>query len=314
MTGGILVTGATGFVGRHLVQRLAADHEVTAWGHSTVGAPIAGVIWRPMDLLDRDEVRAAAAELRPSVVYHCAGLPHVAESWSDRVAPLAANVRATHHLLDALRRVGRGCKVLVTGSAVVYAASETPITEDHPLAPASPYAVSKLAQEQLALRAVAEDGLEIIVARSFNHTGPGQREAFFAPAMARQIALIEAGATTPVIRVGNLDAVRDLSDVRDVVTAYLALVGSGRTGTIYNVASGVGRSMGAVLEALLSIARADVRIETDPARLRPHDVPSQVGDATRLRQATGWQPVISFEQCLADLLDHWRQNVSANAT
>jgi GDP-4-dehydro-6-deoxy-D-mannose reductase len=306
MTGPVLVTGAMGFVGRHLVRHLTADHEVAAWGHSTVGSPRTGVTWDAVELLDRERVRAAIADLRPTAVYHCAGLPHVAESWSNRVAPLAVNVRATHYLLEALRRAGHGCRVLVTGSAAVYAPSETPIAEHDPVAPASPYALSKLAQEQLALQAAPEDGLEVIVARAFNHTGPGQRETFFAPGMARQIALIEAGAVPPVIRVGNLDAIRDLSDVRDVVAAYVALVQSGQTATIYNVASGVGRSMRSILQALQTLSHANVRVEPDPERLRPNDVPCQIGDATRLRDATGWRPSISFERCLGDLLDHWR--------
>jgi GDP-4-dehydro-6-deoxy-D-mannose reductase len=302
----VLVTGATGFVGRHLVERLAADGDVAAWGHSTVGAPAPGVTWQAVNLLDRDRVRAAVADLRPSAVFHCAGLTHVAESWSDRVAPLAANVRATHYLLDALGRVGRPCRVLVTGSSLVYAPADIPMPEDHPLAPASPYAVSKLAQEQLGLRAATEDGLDVIVTRSFNHTGPGQRAAFFAPGIARQIALIETGAVAPVIHVGNLEAVRDLSDVRDVVAAYIALVRSGRTATIYNVASGVGRSMRSVLEALRSLARVEVRVEPDRRRLRPNDMPIHVGDATRLREATGWQPSIAFERSVSDLLEYWR--------
>jgi GDP-4-dehydro-6-deoxy-D-mannose reductase len=314
MTGPVLVTGATGFVGRHLVERLAADHEVVAWGYSSVGAPMAGVTWRAVDLLDRDQVRAAVADLRPAAVYHCAGLPHVAESWADRLAPLAANVRGTHYLMDALRRVAPGCRVLVTGSAAIYAPSDTPIAEDYSVAPTSPYAVSKLAQEQLALQAVMEDGLDVVVARSFNHTGAGQREAFFAPGMARQVALIEAGAMPPVIHVGNLDAVRDMSDVRDVVTAYVALARSGRTATIYNVASGVGRSMRSILDALLTLAPVEVRVESDPGRLRPNDVPSQIGDATRLRDTTGWRPLIPFERCLADLLDYWRGAVAARRT
>ena len=309
MTGPVLVTGATGFVGRHLVQRLASEHQVAAWGHSTVGAPLTGVSWLAVDLLDRNRVRSAVAELRPSVVYHCAGLTNVAESWSDRVAPLAANVRATHYLLDALRFAAHPCRVLVTGSAMVYAPSDAPIAEHHTIAPASPYALSKLAQEQLALQAASEDGLDVLVARSFNHTGPGQRDAFFAPGMARQIALIEAGAIPPVIRVGNLDAVRDLSDVRDVVAAYIALVRSGRTATIYNVASGVGRSMRSILEALRAVAKVPVRVEPDPERLRPNDVPSQIGDATRLRDTTGWRPAISFERCLGDLLAYWREAI-----
>jgi GDP-4-dehydro-6-deoxy-D-mannose reductase len=218
-------------------------------------------------------------------------------------------VLATHHLFDALRRAGVSCRVLVPGSATVYAPASEPMTEDHPIGPASPYALSKLAQEQLALRAGSEDGVDVVLTRSFNHTGPRQAPAFVAPSMARQIALIEAGRLEPVMRVGNLDAQRDLTDVRDVVRAYVALMDAAAPSVLYNVASGVGRTMRSVLDTLVSRARVPVRVETDPARLRANDLPIVVGDATRLRQATGWQPSISFERMLDDLLEYWRGKV-----
>jgi nucleoside-diphosphate-sugar epimerase len=151
---------------------------------------------------------------------------------------LSANVLATHHLFDALSRTGTACRVVVSGSATVYAASTAALTEESPIAPSNPYAVSKLVQEQLAFRAAREDGVEVIVTRSFNHTGPRQRPAFAAPNMARQIALIEAGVADPVIKTGNLDAQRDITDVRDMARAYIALLHRVRPSTLYNVASG----------------------------------------------------------------------------
>jgi GDP-4-dehydro-6-deoxy-D-mannose reductase len=196
--------------------------------------------------------------------------------------------------------------VLVTGSATVYPPSPTPLTEDDPVAPGNPYAVSKLAQEDLSLRAAVEDGLDVVVTRSFNHTGPRQTAEFVAPAMARQIAMIECGELEPVIRVGNLDAERDFTDVRDVVRAYIALMRSGQPSTVYNVCSGVARSMRSILDSLVQRSRVEVRIETDPARLRPNDAPLLIGDPTRLRTTTGWRPEIPFEQTLDDLLDYWR--------
>jgi GDP-4-dehydro-6-deoxy-D-mannose reductase len=259
-----------------------------------------------VNLLDRDAVRRAIAELRPSQVYHCAGAAHVAESWARTADTLAANVLATHHLFDALRRAGHRCRVVLPGSAHVYAPSATPIGEEAPVAPASPYAVSKLAQEQLGLRAGVEDGLDVVVARVFNHTGPRQSPTFAAASMARQVALIERGTLEPVIKVGNLDSQRDLTDVRDTVRAYALLMERGVPGTIYNVASGVAHTTRAVLDTLIARARVPVRVEVDPARLRPNDIPVLVGDATRLRAATGWAPRVSFEQMLADLLDYWR--------
>jgi GDP-4-dehydro-6-deoxy-D-mannose reductase len=251
-------------------------------------------------------VRAAIRELRPSQIYHCAGVPHVAESWRDTTQPLEGNVLATEHLLDALRRESIRCRILLPGSATVYAPSSEPISETDPIAPGSPYAISKLAQEQLALRAIDEDGLDIVVTRSFNHTGPRQTEAFVAPSMARQIVLIERGQLEPVIKVGNLDAHRDVTDVRDVVRAYAALMQSGTTGVVYNVASGVARSIRALLDALVSRSKVPVRIEVDQARLRPNDVPVVVGNYARLNGATGWRPEISFDQMLDDLLNYWR--------
>ena len=227
------------------------------------------------------------------------------DSWTSPTEPLEANVMATHHLLDGLRRNGQSCRVLITGSATIYAADAAPLLETSPIAPVSPYAVSKLAQEMLA-RTAPDDRIDVVVTRSFNHTGPRQTPFFVAPAIARQIALIERGDLEPVIRVGNLDARRDLSDVRDIVRAYHALMDVGVSGEIYNVASGEGRSIQTVVDALVARARIAVRVVVDPERVRPVDTPSIVGDASKLRAITGWTPRISFDQMLTDLLDYWR--------
>ena len=308
MNGPVLVTGASGFAGSHLVQLLSTSHAVVGWARSAPPAEIAALAkWQSVDLLDRDAVTAAVHELSPSAIFHCAGLPQVAESWADTAAPLAVNVLGTHRLLEAVRLLGSACRILVTGSAHVYAPSSSPIAEDETLRPASPYALSKLAQEQLALMAAAEDGLQVIVTRSFNHTGPRQKPSFVAPSIARQIAAIERGEMDPVIRVGNLEAQRDLLDVRDAVRAYAALIDAGTPGSVYNVASGVGRPVRAVLDALVSRARVPIRIETDSARMRANDIPILIGNASRLRTATGWEPKISFDQMLDDLLAYWRR-------
>ncbi len=305
----ILVTGASGFAGSHLVQMLAG-HEVHAWTHASP-PPLLGAHaqWQRVELMDRSAVLQAVRDIRPTVVYHCAGSPHVASSWRDTAAPLANNVMGTHHLFDALRTMTHTCRLLIPGSATVYASSSAPISEHHPVHPVSPYALSKFAQERLGLRATVEDGIEVVITRSFNHTGPRQTSAFVAPSMARQVALIERGEVEPVLRVGNLGAKRDFTDVRDVVGAYVALMAAGESGSIYNVASGVARSMRDLLDALLTRATVPIRIETDPSRMRPHDTPMLVGDASKLRATTGWAPRISFDRMIDDLLNYWRQTV-----
>ena len=308
--GPVLVTGAAGFAGSHLLEWLSGRHELVGWSRSAPIPRLAGLAtWQQVDLLDRDRVRALTRALRPSAVYHLAGVTQVSASFADTATPLAGNVLATHHLFDALRRAGASCRILLTSSATVYGSSDLPLTEESRLAPASPYGLSKLAQEQLGLRAIREDGLDVVVARAFNHTGPGQTPAYMAPTVARQIALIEQGALEPVIRIGNTSPMRDLSDVRDVVRAYDALMQLGSPGVIYNVASGIGHTVGEILGALMARSRVPLRTEVDPARQRAKDVPILVGDPARLRAATGWQPEIPFDRMIDDLMDYWRSAV-----
>ena len=313
MAGPTLVTGAAGFAGGHLVTHLSPRGNLVAWTRRAVPESLAALAtWQQIDLLERDTVRRAISELEPSIVYHCAGAPHVPHSWQNTTEALSSNVLTTHYLLDSLRRAGIECRVLITGSAMVYAPSTKPITEEHPLAPSSPYGVSKLAQEQLGLRAVGEDGIDVIVTRSFNHSGPRQSADFAASGMARQVALAERGAIQAV-KVGNLDAQRDLTDVRDTVRAYALLIDSGATGEVYNVSSGVAHPIRDVLEGLLARARTAIRVERDPDLMRPHDIALLLGDSTRLRAATGWAPTISFDRMLDDLLEYWRAEVQRPA-
>jgi GDP-4-dehydro-6-deoxy-D-mannose reductase len=303
----VLITGASGFAGGHLVEHLTGAHEIVCWSRTAPRPELARLAdWHTIDLLDRDRVRKAIANLRPAAVFHLAGAPQVAESWRDTAKPLEENVLATQHLLDAIRRVSLTCRVLVTGSATVYAPSDSPIKEGDRIAPANPYAVSKLAQEQLAMRAFQDDGLDIVIVRPFNHTGPRQPASFVAPGMARQIAMIERGLSDPVIRVGNLEPRRDFTDVRDVVRAYSTLMKLGQAGEIYNVGSGIGRSIRSLLDALLSRSEVEIRVETDVARLRPTETAALVAEASRLRARTGWRPEISFESMLDQLLRYWR--------
>lgn len=307
----VLVTGAAGFAGGHLLEHLAGSADLVGWSPSDPAPGLAPLArWQRVDVLDGNQVYETLRALRPQAIFHLAGLPHVAESWKDAAAALAANVLGTHRILDSVDRLGHSCRILVTGSAQVYAPSSEPITEDDPIAPSSPYALSKLAQEQLALRAGTER-MEVIVTRPFNHTGPRQKPTFLAPSVAWQIALIERGSLDPVIKVGNLDPSRDVMDVRDTVRAYASLMKSGAPGSVYNVASGIARPVRTIVEALIARARVPIRIEQDPSRVRPNDVPVLVGSTSRLNEATGWKPAISFERMIDDLLDFWRKTAAA---
>lgn len=307
-----MVTGAAGFAGGHLVQHLAASGaDVVGWARTDPAREVApSARWDLIDLLDRDAVRVRVRQLTPSAIYHCAGAPHVAHSWENTARPLASNVLATHYLLDAIRLAGAPCRVLIPGSATIYRASAEPISEDHPVHPDSPYALSKLAQEELGRRSTVEDNVEVILPRSFNHTGPRQAASFAAPSIARQLALIEVGRAPAVIHVGNLDARRDLTDVRDTVRAYSLLMERGRTGIPYNVCSGKAYTIRDVLDGLHARVNIDVRIEVETGRLRPNDTPVLVGNPSRLHEATGWSPAITFDRMLDDLLEYWRTEVS----
>jgi len=311
MAGPILITGAAGFAGSHLIERLsgsADDVELVAWARpGRASMPAAPAIrWEEVDLLDAGAVRDSIERWRPDVVYHCAGAAHVGQSWNLTEPTFAVNVRGTHHLLQALVRARARSRVFIPSSAMIYRTAEEPLTEDHPLVPESPYGLSKLAQELLACRAMA-DGLQITIARAFNHFGPRQDPSFVASSFARQIADIEAGRHDPELVVGNLDARRDLTDVRDTVHAYTLILERGEPGRPYNVCSGQAITIRKLLDLMVSRARVAIKIRVDPARYRPNDVPLLVGDPTRIRRELGWTPEISIERTLDDLLEYWRK-------
>src|SRR5688572_12252783 len=220
----ILVTGATGFAGSHLLDRLAGESPIAAWAHAggRRSQHRRDVEWHDVDLLNRRSVSQAMAAIAPDTIYHLAGTPHVGSSFDNPSEPLAINALGTHYLLAAIEAYARNARVVVVTSAMIYGPAAEALTESSPVLPDSPYALSKLAQDRLALLAAAQ-GLNIIVARPFNHTGPKQAPSFAIPGFAQQIARIEAGQAAPVIHVGNLDAERDLTDVRDVVSGYATL-------------------------------------------------------------------------------------------
>jgi GDP-4-dehydro-6-deoxy-D-mannose reductase len=316
MDSAVTLTGAAGFAGSHLLDRLldplGARTPVTAWYRPNRSSATrrAGPDWQPVDLLDRAAVARAMARARPSRIYHLAGAARADTAWQNVVPHLEANVLGTHYLLDAVRQMNAPCRVLVVTSAAIYEPASVIIDEDGPLVPASPYGLSKLAQDELARRAVA-DGLDVAIARPFNHAGPGQDPAYVVSSFARQIALIEAGRLPAELHVGNLDARRDLTDVRDVVDAYERIMLNAPSGRLYNIASGQAVRIGDLLDRLLALSRAPVRVTVDPARLRPEDMPVLVGDSTRIRTELGWTPGISLERLLADTLEWWRSAIGA---
>jgi GDP-4-dehydro-6-deoxy-D-mannose reductase len=318
----VLVTGAGGFVAPHLIDFLHAevgDAEVfgTVRPQTSVArGPGAGITLVEADLNDPAATAALMDEVAPDRIVHLAGQSSVHRSWIEPGGTLRTNVLGLVNLLDAVRERGGRPDVLVVGSAEEYGiveAARIPLAEDTPLRPSSPYAVSKVAQAALARLYGPAGGMKIVLTRTFHHTGPGRGEAFAESSFARQIAEIEAGLRPPVLRVGNLEAVRDYTDVRDVVRAYWALLERGEGGEVYNVCSGRGRAIRELLEELLGMSPARVEVQVDPARLRPSDVPVLIGDPARLRSATGWEPRVPLEQTLADLLESWRQRVGSPA-
>jgi GDP-4-dehydro-6-deoxy-D-mannose reductase len=310
MVGGpTIVTGAAGFAGHHLVDALVGRDAVIGWHHPGFPTPDShrhGVDWSGVDVVNREAVRTAVASTRPARVYHLAGLPHVGTSWQQPLAPLGVHVLGTHYLLEAIREYVPTCRVLIVSSAQIYRPSNEPLDEDAPVGATSPYGLSKLAEDDLALTAARHDGLDVVITRPFNHTGPRQDSAFAVPGFARQIAAIELGHAPPEIRVGQLEARRDLTDVRDTVQAYARIMASGTTGRVYNVCTGHAYRIGDLLDQL--IARSAVRVTTtlDPDRLRPDDQPVIAGNPSRVRGELGWTPVITLDQLLDDVLDWWR--------
>lgn len=287
------VTGGTGFVGTWLRAHLEEEGDA-------VVTPQVG-----FDVTDPGVVREAMVAARPEAVYHVAGLAHVGRSWEEPEEFFRVNAEGTMHVLQAARRCDPVPRVLLISSAEVYgnvAPAQLPLNEDSVLRPVSPYAASKAAAELLGLQAYLGYGVPVIRARPFNHAGPGQADTFVVPALAARIVAAQAGGTG-VLRVGNLAPRRDITDVRDVVRAYRLLVERGEPGEVYNVCSGRDVAIEQLVQRMLVLAGADLKLEPDPELLRPADVPVLRGDALRLRTVTGWQPQVLLDDTLRAVLD-----------
>jgi GDP-4-dehydro-6-deoxy-D-mannose reductase len=298
----VLVTGASGFVGQHLMAHLTAcGDDVVPSDHVHDG----------VDICDPSAVLGLLRRVQPEAIYHLAGWADVGGSWAAPTQAFRVNAEGTLNVLTAATETGVQ-RVLAVSSADVYGKvteADLPITEDSPLRPVSPYAASKVAADYLGLQAWLGRGLPVLRVRAFNHLGPGQTDKFVASAIASRIARAEL-EDHDTITIGNLSARRDFTDVRDVVRAYRLLVEHGDAGEVYNVCSGTDVTVQALADELLAMAKRPLRFETDPDLLRPVDVPVLRGDHRRLTAATGWQPEIPLGTTLIDLLDDWRDRVA----
>ena len=312
-----LITGVSGFVGSHLAEYLLYNTDWRVAG--TVYGPVNNVAHLkdqvaiyPAELSQRKVVTDLLQETRPNYVFHLAAQPSAALSRRDPWFTLENNIRVQLNILDVVAELDLESRVLVVGSSEEYGRvrpDDLPIDEDTPLRPMTPYAVSKIAQDYLGLQYYLSHGVATIRVRPFNHMGPRQSKGFVAPDFASQIAEIEAGLHPPEVSVGALDVSRDLSDVRDIVRGYYLALTQGEPGEVYNLGSEREHTTRALLQALISLTKLDVRIVQDPERLRPSDVPRVVADCRKLRARTGWRAEIPFEQSLRDLLDYWRGQV-----
>ena len=302
----LLVTGLHGFVGSCLARMGAVASGLQPWQLAEV--PI------DLDLREPEQVQHLVETAQPNAVLHLAALSNVPDSFREPETTLAVNLFGTLHLLQALKRIRFAGPIAFVSSGDVYGLvpeSELPITESRPPAPRNPYAVSKVAAEALCKQWSATEGMDIRIARSFNHIGPGQSDSFVASSLARQIAAIKAGRRAAVLEVGDIDVTRDFSDVCDVVRAYLLLLEHGEPGEIYNVCSGIERSIRQLIERMTRIAGVDVDVRQELSRLRPAEQRRVCGSSAKIRSVTGWEPLTPLDESLKLLLEYWSNQDAA---
>ena len=313
----VLVTGVTGFAGSHLVDYMAERGDAEIWGIQR---------WRSRteniehlrgsmklvecDLRDAESTRDTIEQIKPDWIFHLAAQSFVPTSWKAPTESLTTNVLGQLHLFEACRRLGLKPRIQVACSSEEYGMvheDELPIRETNPLRPLSPYAVSKVAQDMLGYQGWMSWKIDCVRTRGFNHEGPRRGPVFVASDFAKQIADIERGLKPPVIHVGNLEARRDFTDVRDMVRAYWLALEKCEGGEVYNICSGKAWRIRDVLDLLLGMTKQKIEVREDPARLRPSDVPVLLGDHSKFTDRTGWKPSIPFEQTLKDMLEFWRR-------
>ncbi len=316
-----LITGITGFAGSHLADFLLAEHpEVEVFGINRWRSKMDNIEHLEgrvqlieADLRDYTSMRRAVEMSQPDYIFHLAAQSFVPSSWIAPNDTFSINAQGQINLFEAVREAKLDPTIQLACSSEQYGLvlpDETPIKETNPLRPLSPYAVSKVAQDYLGYQYFQSYGIKAIRTRGFNHTGPRRGHVFVTSNFCRQVASIEAGRQEPVIRVGNLDAIRDFTDVRDMVRAYWLAVTKAKPGEVYNIATGTGIHIRAMLQMILDRSKVEVKIEIDPDRLRPSDVEILIGDSSKFRADTGWEPLIPFEKTISDLLDYWREQLS----
>lgn len=317
----VLITGITGFVGSHLADYILADHpEVKVYGLVRWRSQMENILhirdkieFHEGDLKDIVSLNKCMAEIKPDRIFHLAAQSYVPFSWRCPTETFSINAIGQINLFEAVLSLKLSPKIHVAGTSEEYGlvhADEIPIKETNPLRPLSPYGVSKVSQDLLAWQYYKSYGLRTVRSRAFNHTGPRRGEVFICSNFAKQIAEIEKGKKKPVIYVGNLDAKRDFTDVRDIVHAYWLCLEKGKEGDVYNIGTGKAYSMKEILDLLISMSKVNVDFEIDRARLRPSDVPILFSDCTKFNKLTGWVPRIPFSQSLQDLLEYWRESIN----
>ncbi len=316
----VLITGITGFAGSHLADYILTNHpDVKIYGSVRWRSRMENILHlqdkielSEADLKDIVSLRNCLEEIKPDRVFHLAAQSFVPTSWKCPAETFAINAIGQINLFEAILSLKLNPKIQVAGSSEEYGqvfSDEIPMKETNPLRPLSPYAVSKVAQDLLAFQYFKSYGLRTVRTRGFNHTGPRRGEVFVTSSFAKQIAEIEKKKRDPVIRVGNLEAKRDFTDVRDIARAYWLSLEKGEEGEVYNIGTGKAYAMREILDNLLSLSRVKVKTEIDPKRLRPSDVPVLLSDSTKFRRLTGWKPEIPLKQTLTDLLNYWRERV-----
>lgn len=315
----VLITGITGFVGSHLAEYALAKGNVEVFGTVRWRSRLDNVehIMEDICLLDCDlrdgmAARKTLEEVRPDYIFHLAAQSYVPTSWKAPAETLVTNIISELNLLESIRDLRLDTRIHVAGSSEEYGMvyeNETPITEDNPLRPLSPYAVSKVGQDLLAYQYFQSYGIHAVRTRAFNHTGPRRGQVFVSSDFTRQVALIEKGRKEPFIEVGNLEAKRDFSDVRDIVRAYWLSLEKGDAGDVYNIGSGRAVTIQELLNLILTMTDVSIDVRPVPERMRPSDVELLVCDCSKFSRVTGWKPEIPLEQTIRDLLNYWRERV-----